>query len=154
MNKTLEKYENPKVQELLKKFNNLDCMYPCEYPSYQEREKAKSIGWPLFSELKIIRDYHLAVRCLLNSIVWAHYWRCRENIEERKNCKTILRKIRGKHYYTGYELDIDHYTRNWLWANSDLLCKEILEYLKEYWGYEPEENKFMKKGYTEYTVVL
>lgn len=86
----------------------------------------------------------------INNIIWCHYWRAREDVENSINQKTLLRKIRGKKYFNNYKLDIDHYTKHWLYANKDSLSQDVLNEIKKIWGYEPEENKFLPKGCTGY----
>jgi len=51
----------------------------------------------------------------------------------------------------GYALDIDIYTRHWMWANGDRVAEQdAVAYVKEKFGYKPEESKFLKKGKSMY----
>ena len=118
-----------------------------EYPTYEIREKAKREGWEKIAIAKSVREKAFY---FVNYIIWSHYWRAREDIESKKKRQTILRKIRGKKYYPYYQLDIDHYTRHWLHANRKSLSEEVLGLISEEWGYEPEENKFLPEGCTQY----
>jgi len=115
------------------------------YWDYKYREEIKSKAWSKLSQEKNPRK-----RCLifLHEIILAHYWRCREGLEDRRDYKTFLRKIRGKDYYPEYRLDIDHYTENWLFSNKH--CVDDETYLELCNFYQPKSNKYMKEGQTSY----
>lgn len=118
-----------------------------KYPTYEEREDAKREGW---HEIRNSDSVQKKAWYFLNRIIWAHYWRAREDVEQKKNKRSFLRAIRGKKYYPLYTLDIDHYTQHWLWANQESVSPEVMKAIKEIYFYEPEENKFLPKGYTQY----
>ena len=117
------------------------------YPTYEQREEVKKRGWDFYHNCT---DVHQKSWCLLETIIWAHYWRAREALETARNTKTLLRKIRGKNYYQYYELDIDHYTNHWLHANRNLCSDEVLHEIEEQTKYTPEENKYLPIGHTNY----
>lgn len=117
------------------------------YPTYQEREDAKRVGWKKIEETQ---DAVIKAYVFMHYIVWSHYWRAREAIESSPKPKSFLRKIRGSKYYKHYTLDIDHYTKHWMWANSKLLSEDVLLAIEDRFGYEPEENKLLPEGHTNY----
>lgn len=125
-------------------------MFSEEYPSYEVREKAKQEGWKKIAESVSPREkaFHFLYR-----IIWSHYWRAREDIENRRYHKTFLKKIRGKKYYSGYVLDIDHYTPHWMHANRERLDQNVLDLIKDEFHYEPEKCKFLPDGCTSYQFV-
>lgn len=116
---------------------------------YQEREKVKNEAWELFS--KASTDAHKA-NILLHGVITPHYWRARENLEARKNLKSLLKKIFPKKYFPGYEMDIDHYTEHWLFAqkNAPFMTEGIFEQLCKF--YDPKESKYLPAGCTEYQI--
>lgn len=118
-----------------------------EYPTYEDREKFKKEAWEKISQASSLEE---KAYYYLQGVVWAHYWRAREDIESQRNSKSLLRKIRGKKYCPGYQLDIDHYTKHWLHANKRIIHEEVLNVIKEKWGYEPEETKYLPEGCTSY----
>lgn len=122
-------------------------------PDHSTREEMKDFAWRQVRKQSNLNKFSSAANYLLHYIIAAHYWRAREHIEESKNSKSLLRKIRGKKYYPGYTLDIDHYTRHWLWANHDrrdLFPIEVIESMKSDFFYEPEENKHLPNGMSCY----
>ncbi|CUI18169.1 hypothetical protein PNK_p0117 (plasmid) [Candidatus Protochlamydia naegleriophila] len=112
---------------------------------YKEREKLKQIG---YEELSKAKHLYQKAMVYLHRIILAHYWPARESIESLKNTKTLLKKIKGREYCVGYELDFDDYARHWLWANDKIPDLETYKCLCEY--YVPEESKYLPKGYTKY----
>ena len=116
---------------------------------YEEREKIKSEAWKQFSEAS--SDSHKA-NILLHGVVLPHYWRAREKLEAKKNLKSSLKKIFNKKYCSGYEMDIDHYTEHWLFAqkNASFMTEGIFEQLCQY--YDPKESKYLPAGCTEYQI--
>lgn len=113
------------------------------YPTYHEREEFKSEGW---REISKTDDPNKKAWFFLYRVIWSHYWRAREEIEKNSKRKSLLKKIRGKKYYPGYILDIDHYTKHWLWANKGMLDEATIKATE----YEPEENKYLPEGRTSY----
>ncbi len=116
---------------------------------YKEREELKRKGWDDFSKAETPSG---KCQVLMHTIIKSHYWRAREALENRKDCKACLKKIRGSKYYPGYELDIDHYTEHWLFANQDHECmmNGVKEAAEEDW-YTPKESKYMTKGCSSYS---
>lgn len=107
---------------------------------YEERERLKEEGWKLFSESK---TSHGKAGAIMRFVVLAHYYRAVENLK-----KSQIKKIVGKKYVPGYELDIDDYSRHWLFSMKDHFQSDVFEALCEW--YEPEECKFLPKGCTCY----
>lgn len=116
---------------------------------YDEREKLKSEGWKEFNEATT--PSHKA-NIILHRIITAHYWRAKEELEHRRDCKSCLRKIRGKKYYPGYELDIDHYAENWIYAqrNRDFMKDGVYEELLK--SYEPIKSNYLPDDCSVYQV--
>ena len=117
-----------------------------DYPSYEEREEIKQRAWKGFYN----GDDRQKVHCLLHGIIWAHYWRAREDLEENKK---IYRKVMNemyREYIEGYQLDIDRYTNHWLYSMKEKVSESVLKILKEEWHYEPQEFKYLPKGATIY----
>ena len=114
---------------------------------YHEREQQKTEAWLLLCSA----DASLTIKAqaLLN-VIEAHYWRAREHLEARP--KTEQRRIHGKRYGPGYQLDIDVYTRHWLHANGDRITPEVIDAVREQWHYEPEPCRFLAKGQTSYAI--
>lgn len=120
-----------------------------EYPSYETREKVKLEGWQKIANASSVREKAFYY---LQHIIWSHYWRAREAIESASKPQFLLRKIRGRKYYLYYELDIDHYTNHWLHAFKDIIPMEVVNIIEEEWGYKPQENKYLPKGYSLYQI--
>ena len=78
------------------------------------------------------------------------YWDARKHFEAMP--KSVQKRIHGKRYCLGYELDIDVYTRHWLAANSDKLAPGMLDFVREHFGYKPESSRFLEKGQTIYAL--
>lgn len=78
------------------------------------------------------------------------YWDARKHFEAMP--KAVQKRIHGKRYSPGYEMDIDVYTRHWLAANGDKLAPGVLDYVREHFGYEPEPSRFLGKGQTIYAL--
>jgi hypothetical protein len=119
------------------------------YPSYIEREDQKDKGWKtLLSEnLSLSQKAHV----VLNTIIWAHYWRARIAIENSKDRDKYLEMIRDERFYPGYILDIEHYTSHWLASNGErLLTPEIMKTISDEFYLKQEENRYLPKGMTMY----
>jgi hypothetical protein len=116
-----------------------------KYPTHHELEECKQEGWKRISESNCPRQKAMQY---MNRIIWSDYWKARQEIETQRDCKALLKKIRGKKYYSYYVLDIDHYTLHWLHANK--VPEDVLDVIKEQWHYEPEENKYLPEGRTSY----
>ena len=115
---------------------------------YKEREDLKKEGWEIFHKAETPAG---KVQALMHFIIKSHYWRARKALEDRKDRKKCLRKIRGSKYYPEYQLDIDHYTENWLWANQnqDFMTEEVKSACEDW--YTAQESKYMYKGHSSYT---
>jgi len=113
---------------------------------YHEREKRKAEAWKLLSA----EDTNLTIKAqALLLLIDAHYWRAREHLEAMP--KADQRRIHGKRYCRGYELDIDVYTRHWLHANGDRMPPEVVQCVQDQWYYKPEQSPFLAKGQTSYS---
>lgn len=114
---------------------------------YHEREQQKAEAWRLLAA----EETSLTIKAqALLRVIDAHYWRAREHLEARPRAEQ--RRIHGKRYCPGYQLDIDVYTRHWLHANGDRIAPEVVECVREQWYYEPEPSRFLAKGQTSYTI--
>lgn len=114
---------------------------------YREREELKR---DCYKAMLATDDPRKRALLLVNGLITAHYWRARETIEDNPGTKTKLRRIRGGEYYPGYELEIDHYIENWLWANGDCQNKEDIKEIENVFGYKAKKNKYMPAGHTYY----
>lgn len=144
-----------KIDELNERWNSLECTTNphSDIWDYEFREAIKDLAWLLIREHLKEKNYYAAAFYLLHGVISSHYWRAREAIENHRKSKSLLRKIRGKKYYPHYELDIDHYTCHWLGANHDrreLFPEEVVKVIAEQFYYEPEKNKYLPMGMTNY----
>ena len=119
---------------------------------YEDRETLKNEAWAVMAS---DASPYAKANALLH-IIEAHYWRARESLDLMPS--KIRRCVHGKRYSRGYELDLDVYTRHWLWANSDSVAIkgrgcDLPALLDQHFGYQPEENKFMPKGCTDYALL-
>jgi hypothetical protein len=114
---------------------------------YQEREQQKAEAWRLLEAEET--SMTIKAQALLR-VIDAHYWRAREHLEARP--RSEQRRIHGKRYSPGYQLDIDVYTRHWLHANGDRIPSGVVECVREQWHYEPEPSRFLAKGQTSYAI--
>ena len=114
---------------------------------YHQREKLKHEASVVFHG-----DFDVPTRATA-LLYWceSHYWRAKEDLE---GCtKAVQRKVHGKRYMPGYELELEVYTRHWLWAlGSKLAGDDILNYISDTYGFTPEKSKFLEKGKTIYSV--
>jgi len=114
---------------------------------YNEREQQKTEAWKLLRS----EETSLVIKAqALLRVIDAHYWRARERLEEQP--KSVQRRIHGKRYLPGYELDIDVYTRHWLHANRHIIAPDVVECVREQWHYDPEPSRFLAKGQTIYVI--
>lgn len=117
-----------------------------KYPTYEYREARKLYYDEIYS--KEDTSPRQKAHCRLHGRIWSHYWRARIALEDsptKKEYVSKLKKIRGKKYYLGYRLDIDHYTNHWLWANGDREGPEVLA-----WIYDPIKGDFSRYKNNEY----
>lgn len=114
---------------------------------YHKREQQKAEAWRLLGDTET--SLTIKAQALLR-VIDAHYWEAKERLEARP--KAEQRRIHGKRYAPGYQLDIDVYTRHWLHANGDRIAPEVVEVVREQWCYEPEESRFLAKGQTSYAI--
>lgn len=114
--------------------------------NYEEREDAKRSAWAVLGDQKA--DLHTKAMYALR-LIEAHYWRAKEDVDRSK--AEFRRRVHGMRYSHFYELDIDVYTRHWLWANADrLLPPGVADEIARCWGYEPEQHKMLRKGMSMY----
>ncbi len=114
--------------------------------NYEERESFKSDAWDIINSKD--SNIHLRAYGVLN-VIEAHYYRALEFLELMP--KIAQRRIYGKRYCPGYVMSIDVYTRHWLAANKHIPVKYgVMKYLKDEFGYEPEESKFLPTGRSIY----
>jgi len=112
---------------------------------YEQREIIKKEAWEI---LRSDAHIHIKSQAMLN-IIDAHYWRAREGFD--KYPKKTQRRIHGKRFLRGYQLDIDVYTRHWLWAQEMApIDKSVRDYVIKNF-YTPEQSRFMGKGKTTYS---
>ncbi len=117
--------------------------------NYKERERVKTKGFKIYNDkTKSINERALA---LLN-IITSHYWRARLCIENGRTPQTVLRKIMGKTYEKGTELDIHCYTKDWLGSNGDRYDKEIVKVLEQEYGYVSRKNRYLGDGCSVYEI--
>ncbi len=121
-------------------------IYPNEIMPYKEREDLKEKGREL---LKHAHSTTEQARIHLNFIILAHYWRAVEQLYNQSGVGRKLKKIYGKEYYPGVDLDIDTYTRHWMAANADVPGPDVYQELIKI--YNPVQSKYMRKGYTVYS---
>lgn len=121
----------------------------CNDACYKECEDLKNEAWKAFYETTSIPKKS---SILMHGIIQAHYWRARESLEERKDCKKCLQKIFKNKYCPGYEMDIDHYTEHWLFSmkNAPFMTPELYEICSEW--YEPKESIYLPPGCTIYQI--
>ena len=151
--KKMSEVELPEIEEIRAEWDALHVPASGEYGETERVELIKEKSWDFFNRALKINRSRYAAFFLLHGIITCHYWMARRTIESMKTERAILRKIRGKKYEDGYILDIDHYTRHWLWANgdrSDLFPKEVIDIIREEYYYEPEENKYLPKNASIY----
>jgi len=117
-----------------------------EYPSYAKREEIKNRAWKGFHS----GDDRVKVHCLLHGIIWVHYWRAREFLEDNPKLSKKLSKEVYKDNTFNYSLDIDKYTNHWLYSMKEKVPDSTLDLLKKEWGYKPKESKYLPKGHTCY----
>lgn len=121
---------------------------------YAAREVFKQEAWAVIA-MDSLRPYAQAMALL--HVIECHYWRAREHLDAMP--LAARKKIHGKRYSRSYELDIDVYTRHWLWANRDMEalqnrgCDLIAE-VESNFGYVAEESKYLPKGKTCYELQL
>lgn len=154
----MEKNENSEDAELLKLNNEWKNLKVITEPNseiwtHNFREEIKDLGWRLMRYHRQRKNFYHAAFYLLHGVISSHYWRAREAIENNRKCKSLLRKIRGKNYYPGYQLDIEHYVSHWLGANGDrrdLFPIEVVRSLEEEFYFKAEKNKYLPSGMTNY----
>lgn len=120
-----------------------------EYPSTYKIDEIKIKGWEIISSTQNPRKKAFAY---IYYIIWADYWRARIFLEKSKCPKSKMRKIMGVDYCSGQLLGIDHYTKNWLHANSNSLPEDVLEIITTGYFYIAEPNEYLPEGMTLYRV--
>lgn len=115
-------------------------------PNYEERESMKQKGWDAYrSDCSTGFKTHG-----LLLVISSHYWRARASLE--KMPKAFQRKVHGKRYSPGHELEIDVYIRHWLFANCTKMAIDplVIECLNSVWHYKPEKHPLLHDGKTIY----
>jgi len=142
-----------KIELEFKKIEKIPPYYYSErMPSYPIREKVKGYGWKLYSIALEEEDYLGAAKSIVECVIWSHYWRCRQVLENIRGYNGKMRKIMGKDYYKDYRLEFDYYAKNWIHANKDTIDQNVIDALQDKYGYDPVESEFMGKGCTYYTL--
>jgi len=125
-------------------------LYREHYWTHSEQETAKEQAWLVVGDKE--NPIHQRASALLR-VIEAHYWHARQALEAQP--KEFLRKVLGKRYTTGIQIEIDWYTSNWLASMEGLRpfheIAEETKYIIEEFGYKPERHRFMKPGNTTYT---
>lgn len=115
----------------------------------QECEDAKKEAW------EVLRDPEATTWkkawFTVHKLITADYWLVRDKVDFASY--SFRRKVHGRRYMSGYKLDIDVYTRHWLWANGDTFPSDIIQEIANRFYYEPECHKMMPKGSTMYVEV-
>lgn len=114
---------------------------------YKELEQQKAEAWRLLGDVGASQT--IKAQALLR-VIEAHYLRARDHLESLP--KSEQRRIHGRRYYHRYRLDIDVYTRHWLYANGHIISQEVVDAVRREWGYEPESSPFLAKGKTSYAI--
>lgn len=119
-----------------------------EIMGFEEREAMEKEAWKVIhSETATI---HPKAQGMLK-VIESNYWQAREDLESMP--KAAQRRIHGKRYSPGYLLDIDVYTRHWMFAHKWIpIPYEVFQYVKSEFGYEPEESKFLHMGQISYSL--
>lgn len=80
-------------------FNKLKTIpsYHCgeRMPTYKIREEIKSLGWKLYSLSLEEGDFLKAAHAIIEYVIWSHYWRCREDLENMKANINNMKKVLG-----------------------------------------------------------
>jgi hypothetical protein len=134
-----------KIVEQVKKHGYSVRVSPHLRWSYLDRERLKEEAWAM-----VASDEPLHARAsALMLVIQAHHWRAIEHLE---GCsKQFQRQVQGKRYRPGCRLDFDLYVRNWLWASGPSSQEQdVLRYVVDEMGYQPERNRFMPHGASYY----
>lgn len=143
---------NKELNDLIQEFKDSDYRN-IEFPTYEQREKSKDLCWKIIGFLREEGEYFRASVFLLNGVIKSHYWRAREQFLSNK---TLLRKVVGKSYSPGYELEFDFYIQNWLYSNHDILPlnnefgQRVIKEFENLYHYKKIPNKYLPKGCTTY----
>jgi hypothetical protein len=114
--------------------------------TYQQRETLKSEGWAIVAAVGL--HIHFRANALL-AVIEAHYWRADEVLQTQP--LAFRRRVHGRRYSPGYELDIDVYTKHWLWANgAKVKEQDVVKFVQDEFGYQPERSRFLPEGRTIY----
>ncbi|NLI79426.1 MAG: hypothetical protein GX442_23640 [Candidatus Riflebacteria bacterium] len=114
-------------------------------PGYQDREAMKQEAWPVYRDTTKTVEVRAAA---LLRIAEAHYWRAIEELDARG--RAYQKKVLGKRLPARGDLPFRIYVNHWLAANPHLVAPEIMTYLLEQEGCQPEENPYMPHGATGY----
>jgi len=150
------KNEEDIIEKINIEFEKIGSCEPYSYsermPNYKMRENIKMYGWQLYSIALSKEEYRKASSAIVECVIWSHYWRCRQSLENLRLYKAKIRKIMGKACAEGYHLEFDHYAKNWLHSNSRCLDPKVVEALCEKYGYQPVASEYMGLGKTYYTL--
>lgn len=115
---------------------------------YRACELTKVVGWEwIKSDRPGKRSFGFDL------IISAHYVRAWAALQNSK--AAFRRKVYGKRYSPGYELDIDVYTNNWLHSLRNHVAlgrhsKARKDFLTYNPSYKPVRNKYLPDGMTIY----
>ena len=122
-----------------------------DYIDIEEAEVIKQEGWNLLSKEK--SDYEKA-QIFVKYIIFGHYWRCRNCVNNQSRKRTILKNALGKKYSSHAELEFDDYIEHWLYSNGERLCgKEVMKEIESVFCYVPKQSPGFKEGMTIYDYV-
>lgn len=114
-----------------------------EYPSFVIREAVEKEGWDDIATDNNIRG---VVDAYINKVIWAKYWNARVALENSGNNPELLSLIMGRRVSEEYKLDIDVYTKHWLYAHIDDVGADILSAIHDIYGYAPVRSKYLLDG--------
>lgn len=135
-------------EEAYRLFNAMRALYP---DNPENRDTIK-----IYARQLTDKEHPLEIR-VWSYMAWseAHYWRAKDALFNAS--AAFRKKVHGKRYQRSYQLEIDTYTRHWLWAIGCELIKddqEALEYIMKELRYKPEECKYLPKGMSMYQNVV
>lgn len=114
-----------------------------EYPSFVIREAVEKEGYEDIAKDDNIRSI---VDAYINKVIWAKYWSARIIMENSGRNRDFLSFIMGRRVSEEYKLDIDVYTKHWLYAHIDDVGADILSAIHDIYGYAPVRSKYLLDG--------
>lgn len=123
-----------------------ELFYLADPLNYAAREELKALG----RELCASSSQPLPVRALgLLAWIKGHYWRAKEALEGSP--KSFQRRVLGKRWAPGIEIEFDWYVRHWLDANGMRVREQdVVQCLQDEFGYTPEKSPYLPPGATYY----